>query len=176
MFDEEQIEFHGLIFSTVFGSSFDGVIEPSAALRVLHRVLEGLISAKLRTPAELVVADTTGYGAPTQVSQVFTELNRLLPTTTLTAHFHDTRGTGMANVLAALEKEVRSFETSLGGLGGCPFEPGAAGNVPTEDVAYLCEREGLSTGYNFAAAKKAFDWFESATGVKLGGKYGRVGK
>lgn len=95
---------------------------------------------------EIMIADTVGYGGPAQVREIFTTVHRMLPDMPLSAHFHDTRGLGLANVAAAVEAGIRRFDTSLAGLGGCPFAPGATGNINTEDTVFLLESLGLSTG------------------------------
>ena len=96
---------------------------------------------------ELLVADTVGYGAPGAIRSVFTALRAdTPPAIPIAAHFHDTRGLGLANALAAYDVGVRSFDSSLGGLGGCPYAPGASGNVATEDLVFMFESMGLRTG------------------------------
>jgi hydroxymethylglutaryl-CoA lyase len=94
---------------------------------------------------KITLADTVGYANPGQVKRLFNRVTQLVKIP-LAAHFHDTRGMGLANVVAALDAGVRSFDASLGGLGGCPFAPGASGNIATEDCVYLMESMGFSTG------------------------------
>src|SRR5262249_4223898 len=95
---------------------------------------------------ELSVADTIGMAAPTEAFSLFSKLKNEFTNILLTAHFHDTRKLALANILASLQAGIDRFDTSAGGLGGCPFAPGAAGNAATEDVVYLLERMGISTG------------------------------
>src|SRR5690606_35901905 len=95
---------------------------------------------------ELSVADTIGKANPLQTYSLFSKLKEAYPTTLLTAHFHDTRGMALANVFAALQAGITRFDTSSGGLGGCPFAPGATGNVATEDVVYMLHQMGIDTG------------------------------
>jgi hydroxymethylglutaryl-CoA lyase len=99
---------------------------------------------------EVMIADTVGYANPIQVERIFAEVLRRLPNLPVAAHFHDTRGLGLANVAAAARVGVRRFDASLGGLGGCPHAPGATGNVDFEDAAFLLETMGLATGIDFA--------------------------
>ena len=126
--------------ATSFGCTISGPVDPADVMRVA----EGLVE---RGAQRLSVADTVGYGNPGQVKDLFTELYRTVGEDfPVGAHFHDTRGLGLANVYAALEAGVREFDASLGGLGGCPYAPGATGNIVTEDLVFLLESMGLRTG------------------------------
>jgi hydroxymethylglutaryl-CoA lyase len=106
---------------------------------------------------ELSVADTIGMAAPTEAYSLFSKLKNEFSEILLTAHFHDTRKLGLANILASLQAGIDRFDTSAGGLGGCPFAPGAAGNTATEDVVYLLERMGISTGVNLEKLVEAIE-------------------
>ena len=97
---------------------------------------------------EINLADTVGYANPSQVKSLFSKLRNSIGTIPMAAHFHDTRAMGLANVVSALEADVRKFDATLAGLGGCPFAPGASGNIATEDCAYLLENMGFNTGIN----------------------------
>lgn len=130
--------------ATSFGCSIQGDV-PEA------RVFEVAAQLAAMAPDELNVADTVGYGNPVQVRRIFSELPKHSGDVPLAAHFHDTRAMGLANVVAAVEAGVRRFDASLGGLGGCPFAPGATGNIATEDCVYLLESIGLATGINLPA-------------------------
>ncbi|MED4223717.1 hydroxymethylglutaryl-CoA lyase [Neobacillus cucumis] len=99
---------------------------------------------------ELSVADTIGMAAPHESYSLFSQLKAEFPNILLTAHFHDTRKLALANILAALQAGIDRFDTSAGGLGGCPFAPGAAGNAATEDVVYMLERMGITTGIDLS--------------------------
>jgi hydroxymethylglutaryl-CoA lyase len=98
-----------------------------------------------------MVADTVGYGDPARVRAVFSAVIDAVGPLPVGAHFHDTRGTGLANVTAALEAGVRRFDASLGGLGGCPFAPGASGNIVMEDLVFMLDSMGLRTGIDMGA-------------------------
>ena len=125
--------------ATSFGCTIQGQV-PEA------RVFE-LVDALVAAGAdEIIIADTVGYGDPFQVRRIFAEVLKRTGDRPVYAHFHDTRGLGLANVVAALETGVRRFDASLGGLGGCPFAPGATGNINTEDCVFLLERLGFRTG------------------------------
>lgn len=106
---------------------------------------------------ELSVADTIGMASPIEAYSLFSKLKSAFSHTFITAHFHDTRKMGLANILASLQAGVDRFDTSAGGLGGCPFAKGASGNVATEDVVYMLERMNISTGINLGTLVKAID-------------------
>ncbi len=125
--------------ATSFGCSIEGAVDEDRV-----RALAGEIAAA--GADELMLADTVGYGNPDAVARVFTAVKREVGDMIVGAHFHDTRGLGIANVKAALDVGVRHFDSSLAGLGGCPFAPGATGNIVSEDAAFLCEALGYDTG------------------------------
>jgi hydroxymethylglutaryl-CoA lyase len=128
--------------STAFGCTIQGRVEPDEVLRLVERALAA--------GAERIgLADTVGYADPLAVSRLFTQVRALAGDALSCAHFHDTRGLGLANVFAAWQTGVRRFDACLGGLGGCPHAPGASGNVATEDVAYLFASMGVPTGLQF---------------------------
>jgi len=104
---------------------------------------------------ELSVADTIGVGTPNQVFDIVGALTPHVPLNRLGLHFHDTRGTALANIMAGLQTGVTTFDSSAGGLGGCPFAPGATGNVATEDVLYLLHGLGIETGIDLAKVRAA---------------------
>lgn len=129
--------------SVAFGCPFEG--------RTVDRDLCALAELAMRNGAdEVSLADTAGQGDPAQVRRVFATLRQSLDERLLAAHFHDTRGTGLANVVAALEQGVRAFDASISGLGGCPNSPGATGNIATEDLVVMLESMGLDTGIDLA--------------------------
>lgn len=125
--------------STALGCSYEG----SIAVDEVRRCAAALAEAGVD---EIMVADTVGYADPVQVREVFREVLKETGDIPVAAHFHDTRGTGLANVLAALDCGIRRFDASLGGLGGCPFAPGASGNIVMEDLVFLLDSMGLRTG------------------------------
>lgn len=127
------------VVATSFGCSIQGDVSEGR----VYEVAEQLIAAGAD---ELNIADTVGYANPAQVRRILSEICRRAGPLPVAAHFHDTRGMGLANVVAALEAGVRRFDASLGGLGGCPFAPGASGNIATEDCVYLLESLGMKTG------------------------------
>lgn len=127
------------VIATSFGCSIQGDVPEG----LIHELTDILLESGAD---ELSYADTVGYGNPVQVKRILGEVMSNAGDTTIAAHFHDTRGMGLANVVAAVDAGVRQFDASLGGLGGCPFAPGATGNIATEDCVYLLETIGLSTG------------------------------
>jgi hydroxymethylglutaryl-CoA lyase len=125
--------------ATTFGCPFEGVIDEDVVLQIVDAYLElGMHGVTL--------ADTTGMANPRQVYRLVQQVLQRLPASALTLHFHNTRGLGLSNVLAAYEAGARRFDASLGGLGGCPFAPGASGNICTEDLVNLCEEMGIDIG------------------------------
>jgi isopropylmalate/homocitrate/citramalate synthase len=132
--------------STAFGCPFEGRVKPAQGLRVARRLLELGVD-------ELSIGDTIGVATPDQMAPVFRPLLR--DTKSVAGHFHDTRGTALANALAALDLGVRALDSSAGGLGGCPFAPGAAGNLATEDLVYMLQGMGIQTGIDLKALARA---------------------
>jgi hydroxymethylglutaryl-CoA lyase len=125
--------------STAFGCPYEGDVAPEKVLEVCARLLDlGCY--------EVSVGDTIGVGTPMQVQGVIGMLLQVIPASKLAMHFHDTRGTALANTLAALEMGIATFDASSGGLGGCPYAPGASGNLATEDLVYMLDRMGIDTG------------------------------
>jgi isopropylmalate/homocitrate/citramalate synthase len=134
--------------STAFGCPFEGTVPVANVVRVA----EGLLALGAD---ELSVADTIGVATPNRVFEVVAALTAQIPLERLGLHFHDTRGTALANILAGLQTGVATYDSSAGGLGGCPFAPGATGNVATEDVLYLLHGMGIETGIDLAKVRAA---------------------
>jgi len=137
---EAHVRVRGYI-STVFGCPYEGRIDPQRVLEVAQALLEMGV-------AELSLGDTIGVATPNQVIEVLTLLcsQGQIPVERLAVHFHDTRGTALANVLMALQMGISTIDSSAGGLGGCPYAPGAAGNLATEDLLYMLHGMGIQTG------------------------------
>jgi hydroxymethylglutaryl-CoA lyase len=134
----------GASVSTAFGCPFEGDVPPPRVLEIVDRMVAMGIG-------RVSLCDTTGIANPAQVEQLFRAVTSAWPRVQLTAHFHNTRGMGLANALAALQAGVDRFDASLGGLGGCPFAPGATGNVCTEDLVHMFQAMGYDTGIDLAA-------------------------
>lgn len=130
------------------------------------------LAARMQAAAadEIVIADTIGSASPGQVKQRFAALRGVVPIERLAVHLHDTRGMGVANAWAALEAGVRRFDASVGGIGGCPFAPGAAGNVATEDLVLMAERSGFATGIALPGLLTAVDFAQAQLRRPLGGR------
>jgi hydroxymethylglutaryl-CoA lyase len=156
--------------ATAFGCTIAGRVEPAAVMRVADALVE-------RGADRLSVADTVGYANPGQVKALFTELYRTVGhEVSISAHFHDTRGLGLANVFAALEAGVREFDACLGGLGGCPYAPGATGNIVTEDLVFMLESMGLRTGVDLERLLQARAVMERhLAGEATHGAYAKAG-
>ena len=134
--------------STAFGCPFEGRVEPAYVAELTMRLLDlGVF--------EVAISDTIGIAHPGQVPQVLEPLLARVPVTAIALHFHDTRGTALANVLASLPLGVTTFDASAGGLGGCPYAPGAAGNLATDDLVYMLEGLGHDTGVSLAGLSAA---------------------
>ncbi len=125
--------------ATTFGCPFEGKVDEDRVLQIVQAYRELGIQG-------ITLADTTGMANPRQVQRLVKRVLQHVPVSDLTLHFHNTRGLGLCNVLAAYEAGARRFDAALGGLGGCPFAPGASGNICTEDLVNLCEEVGIHTG------------------------------
>ncbi|HEX6707017.1 MAG TPA: hydroxymethylglutaryl-CoA lyase [Albitalea sp.] len=147
-------------FSTAFGCTLQGRVDPDEVLRLLQAVLDAGVD-------RVGLADTVGYADPRMVSELFERALRVAGERLACAHFHDTRGLGIANVMAAWELGITRFDACLAGIGGCPHAPGASGNVATEDLAYLFASMGVPTGQDFdqliALRAKVAQWLEGET-------------
>jgi hydroxymethylglutaryl-CoA lyase len=143
--------------STVFGCPFDGVPDIGRVLSIVDQVVDAGIN-------EVTLCDTIGVANPQQVFDTFTRVRHAHTNLAIGAHFHDTRGLALANVVAALDAGIRTFDASIGGLGGCPFAPGAAGNVATEDVVYMLSEMGIETNINIDRLLEATDLIAQLVG------------
>jgi isopropylmalate/homocitrate/citramalate synthase len=153
--------------SCAFGCPFEGEVDPGAVHDAAAQTAAGGIS-------EIVLADTIGVAGPSQVGALVTRLVRDVGVAT-GVHLHDTRGTALACVLAGLESGATLVDGSVGGIGGCPFAPGAQGNVATEDVVYLLEREGIATGVDLDALIETARWLASVLDRPLPGRVQQAG-
>lgn len=124
--------------ATAFGCPFEGTITEDRVMEIVESYLETGITG-------ITLADTTGMAHPRQVARLVRRVLQRVPSSALTLHFHNTRGLGLTNVLSAADAGARRFDAALGGLGGCPFAPGASGNICTEDLVNLCEESGIAT-------------------------------
>ena len=150
--------------STVFGCPFDGPTNPSKVLDLCQKLLNMGVY-------EVSISDTTGVANPKQVTEVVKLLSKNLDVNKIAVHFHDTRGSGLANALAALDSGITTFDSSFGGLGGCPFAPGASGNIATEDLIYMLHSMGVKTGVNLDKLVAASRYAGKIIGRTLPSKY-----
>jgi hydroxymethylglutaryl-CoA lyase len=156
------------VISTSFGCPYEGEVPPERVLAIAERLAEAGCE-------EVAFGDTTGMANPRQVREFFVAARDRLGRVELTAHFHNTRGQGLANVLAALEEGVSSFESSFGELGGCPVPPGSTGNVSTEDVVSMLHEMGLETGIDLGRLIEASQAAQAVLGRPLGAHVLRAG-
>ena len=149
------------VISVSFGCPYEGRVEPERVFAIATR----LVAAGAQ---EIGFGDTTGMANPVQVRAFFEQARETLPGVELTAHFHNTRGQGLANVYAALEAGVSSFESSFGELGGCPVPPGATGNIATEDLVSMLHEIGIETGVDLPALIECTRLLQRYLGRPLG--------
>lgn len=145
-----------------FGCPFEGEVSD-------QRIIDMAVAIAEAGPVEIALADTIGVGNPAQVARLVEQIKKAVNPLPVRVHFHNTRNTGLVNVWAAVGAGASVIDASLGGLGGCPFAPGAAGNVPSEDVVYMLERAGVSTGMNLDSLIGASQWLSDIMGRKLPG-------
>lgn len=149
---KEKPEYAGVVvqgcLATSFGCTIEGSVDPKRVVGFAERYLA--LGAD-----EITLADTVGYAAPGAVKSLFDEVVKLAAGKPVYCHFHDTRGLGLANAYAALEAGVTGFDASTGGLGGCPFAPGASGNIVMEDLVFMFEKQGIRTGVDLDLYREA---------------------
>lgn len=153
---------------TSFGCPFEGNVPPERVVDIARRYLKMGVD-------EICLADTTGMANPVQVARLVEQVRQVTSGVELSAHFHNTRGAGLANVLAALQSGVTVFDASLGGLGGCPFAPGATGNICTEDLVQMLEPMGVETGVNLEALLAVAGMAQEMLGLELPGQVLKAG-
>lgn len=149
-----------ITIATAFGCPFAGEVPMARVVDMAKRAADA-------QPREVALADTIGVAVPAQVAETVARVREAVGPLPVRVHFHNTRGAGLANVWAAVAAGATIVDASLGGLGGCPFAPGAAGNVATEDVVYMLERSGIATGLALADVVDAAAWFTGVMGRPL---------
>lgn len=157
-----------VVLSVAFGCPFDGEV----AVRELVSVVEQCVATP---PARLTLGDTIGVATPGDVQTRLEAISDALPELPIACHFHNTRNTGYANAYAALLAGSRSFDASLGGIGGCPFAPNATGNIATEDLVFQLHRMGYDTGLDLHALADTSEWLSSHLPSSVVALYGRAG-
>jgi hydroxymethylglutaryl-CoA lyase len=155
--------------SASFGCPFEGEVSVDRVIEVAKRVAEA-------EPFEIAFADTIGVGVPAQVSDLIGRAREVLPSSiSLRAHFHNTRNTGLANAYAAVQAGVSALDSSVGGIGGCPFAPAATGNIPTEDLVYMLSRSGVDTGVDLDKLVDTAAWLQQTLGRTVPGMLIKAG-
>ncbi len=165
---EHKIKVRGYL-STCFGCPFEGSVSEAQVARMVKKMDDLGVY-------EISIGDTIGVAHPVQVVSLFKKLKKIVPIKKLAGHFHDTRGAALANILAAYQVGVKTFDTSIGGLGGCPYAPGSTGNVATEDVVYMFEGMKVKTGINFDQLIQINQWLQPKMNHELSSKAGRAGR
>lgn len=143
--------------SVAFGCPFEGEVAPQGVVDIARRLAKS-------NPLEIAIADTIGVAVPTQVTELVDRLKQALPDTPLRCHFHNTRNTAIANAYAAVVSGVKTLDSSVGGVGGCPFAPNATGNVATEDLLYMLSRAGFETGVDLSKLVETARWLQERRG------------
>jgi hydroxymethylglutaryl-CoA lyase len=156
------------VISTSFGCPYEGHVPPERVFEIAERLRDAGCE-------EIAFGDTTGMANPRQVSEFFAQAHERLAGAELTAHFHNTRGQGLANVLAALEQGIDSFESAFGELGGCPVPPGSTGNISSEDLVSMLEEMGVETGIDLEKLIAASSAAQDVLGRPLGAHVLRAG-
>jgi isopropylmalate/homocitrate/citramalate synthase len=154
--------------STCFGCPYEGKVAPERVVEVARRLVDTGCD-------EISIGDTIGVAVPSQITDVMGRLEEAIPASALAVHFHDTRGTALANVLAALQAGIAIVDSSAGGLGGCPYAPGASGNLATEDLLYMLHGMGLETGVDLEKVSAASRAIAPRLGHSLPSRYLQAG-
>lgn len=157
-----------LTIAASFGCPFEGEVPISRVSQIAAKAAE--LGAE-----EIVLADSIGVASPADVTARIAAVRQAVPDAILRCHFHNTRNTGLANVAAAIQSGVTLFDAAIGGIGGCPFAPGATGNIPTEDVAYMLNRMGMLQGVSLDALIDAGQWLTNTLGRPVPGMLSRAG-
>ncbi|MFI6043794.1 hydroxymethylglutaryl-CoA lyase [Nocardia sp. NPDC051321] len=154
--------------AAAFGCPFEGEVSAATVLELLGQVAES-------GPDEIALADTIGVGTPDRVRELLTGAAKIAPDVALRCHFHNTRNTGYANALTAIDAGASALDASTGGIGGCPFAPAATGNIATEDLLYALDRMGVRTGVAVSSVLETAAWLGGVLGRPVPGLLGRAG-
>lgn len=146
-----------VMVSSAFGCPFEGEVPLQRVLDIVDQIIEA-------EPVELGLADSIGVAVPNQVTEMIGAIRERYPDMPIRCHLHNTRNTGLANAQAALEAGATSIDASIGGIGGCPFAPAATGNIPTDDLLYMFERQGVETGVSLEKIIETSDWLAEQLG------------
>lgn len=154
--------------AAAFGCPFEGEVAASHVIGMARRLAEA-------QPLEIALADTIGVAVPAQVGALVAQVREAIAPISVRVHLHNTRNTGIANAWAAVEAGAATLDSSIGGIGGCPFAPKATGNIATEDLVYLLDRSGLASGYALDRVIAASQWLEARMGRELPAMVSRAG-
>jgi hydroxymethylglutaryl-CoA lyase len=163
---KQKIKTRGYL-STAFGCPYEGRVSLETVIKYTKKLIE--IGCD-----EISIGDTIGVAAPKEVERTLIALKKVIPTKKLIMHFHDTRGTALANIFASLQQGITQFDTSIGGLGGCPYAPGASGNVATEDVVYMLHRMGFKTNIDLEKLTKLTKQISKVLNKNLPSKLSKI--
>ncbi|TDC57113.1 hydroxymethylglutaryl-CoA lyase [Actinomadura sp. KC345] len=155
--------------AAAFGCPFEGEVPADKVLDIIRRIIEN------GPPDEICIADTIGVGVPAQVRTLLEGARGIAPDIPLRCHFHNTRNTGYANAMAALDHGVSALDASTGGFGGCPFAPAATGNIATEDLHYMLDRTGMDTGIDLSTVTETAAWLSDRLTNPVQALLGRAG-
>ncbi|MEL7027624.1 MAG: hydroxymethylglutaryl-CoA lyase [Pseudomonadota bacterium] len=158
----------GITIAASFGCPFEGEVPVERLVEVSARCAE-------LKPMELALADTIGVAAPTDIEDRIAAVKQVIGDIPIRCHFHNTRNTGLANAVAAVRSGAVTLDSSIGGVGGCPFAPAATGNIPTEDLAYMLHRMGIETGLDLDGLIETADWLGAALGHGIPAMLGKAG-
>ncbi len=164
---QDKVKVRGYL-STVFACPYEGVVSEAKVLKLIEKYFALGVY-------EISLGDTIGVASPKQVRSLLTKASKIASRKKIALHFHDTRGTAIANILASLDLGYTTFDASIGGLGGCPYAPGAAGNVATEDVVYMLHEMGLRTGLDLQQLIRTTHWMTRQVGRPLLSKLSLTG-
>lgn len=154
--------------SASFGCPFEGEVP-------IERVVQMATELAQANPHEIALADTIGVANPWHVTELIQAVKKAIPSMPIRMHFHNTRNTGLANAFAAVQQGVSTLDSSIAGIGGCPFAPSATGNIPTEDVVYMLHRAGIETGYSIEQLISTAEWLSEKMERQLPGMVSRAG-
>lgn len=157
-----------ITISCAFGCPYEGEVAPTRIIEIAKRAADA-------EPVELCLADSIGVAVPSQVHDLLGMVAEAVPGTPLRAHLHNTRGTGLANAMAAIDAGVKTLDASIGGIGGCPFAPRATGNIPTDDLIYMLERSGIETGVSLQGIIETSHWLEDVLGRPVPSQVAQAG-
>ena len=157
-----------ITISVAFGCPYEGEVSPQRIVDIAKQAAEA-------GPCEICLADSIGVAVPSQVTDLFGLVGEAVPDMPLRAHLHNTRGTGLANAMAAMEAGVPTLDASIGGIGGCPFAPRATGNIPMDDLVYMLERSGIETGVDLDKIIETSHWLETVLGRPVPSQVAQAG-